>query len=132
MLRLTRLSASAEYGTFGALVFNGQPICVTLEPYHRDNAQGVSCIPNGCYTLERYESPRFGSTWIIDDVQGRSYVLFHWGNLDDHTQGCILLGEKFGNLGGDWAILDSKVAFREFMALSKSYDRMSLVISEAY
>ena len=132
MLRLTRITSSAEYGTFGCLVFNGQPICVTLEPYHRDNKQGVSCIPAGCYTLERYDSPKFGDTWIIDDVQGRSYVLFHWGNLDDHTQGCVLLGESFGTLGGEWAILSSKQAFSEFMALSKGYDRMSLVISEAY
>ena len=131
-LRLTRVASDPNNGVFGTLVFNGQPICLTLEPYHRENTKGISCIPSGNYIVKRYESPRFGNTWIVKDVQDRSYVLFHWGNLDEHSRGCILLGEEFGKLGDDWAILRSKKAFNEFMELSKPYDTMRLTITEAY
>lgn len=47
-------------------------------------------------------------------VEGRSHVLFHWGNLPRHTRGCVLLGSKIGKLKGQDAVLMSKATTRKF------------------
>ena len=43
-VRITRVATLPNYGTFGAVVANGQPVCVSLEPYIRENKTNVSCI----------------------------------------------------------------------------------------
>ena len=104
-----------EAGTFGALKIDGQATCVTLEPEDRDNAQGVSCIPEGNYIAKRVNSPKYGDTFEIKDVPGRSHILFHAGNVEGHTKGCVLLGRNFGALGDDRAVLNSGKTFKSFM-----------------
>ncbi len=88
-----------EAGTFGALKIDGQVTCVTLEPEDRNNAQGVSCIPEGDYIAKRVNSPKYGDTFEISDVPNRTHILFHAGNVENHTKGCVLLGRNFGALG---------------------------------
>ncbi len=132
-LRLTRIAANPNEGTFGSLVLDGQPICNSLEPYHRDNEGSISCIPAGQYICTRHNSPKYGSgVWKVSNVEGRSFILIHWGNVDDHTEGCIITGEKFGELGGKWAVLESKNAFNELMTRTKNETEMLLTITEAF
>lgn len=133
-VRLNRLSANPNEGTFGALIVGGSPVCLTLEPYHRGNAKNISSIPSGQYICKRVESPTYGNTFEVTDVEGRSHILFHWGNRDDNTEGCILLGEEFGFLYGDEAVLSSKRAFLEFMSYmdSNSITEFELTIKECY
>ena len=102
--RLRRLQTGVQ-GTFGLLVLPGaeRPL-TTAEPPWRRNRRGVSCIPPGTYTCTWSRSPRFGFVYHVHDVPGRSSILIHPGNLagdaevglDTHTQGCILVGERFG------------------------------------
>jgi hypothetical protein len=66
------------------------------------------------------------------DVPGRSYILFHKGNTDDNTEGCILLGQYYGKLAGNRAILNSGNTFDEFMKILDGYDEFSLTIREIY
>ena len=129
--RITRISTHPKYGTFGVFVLDGQPICTTLEPYKRDNASSVSCIPTGQYIMEVQNSPKFGNVYTITNVQGRSYIRVHHGNLDEHTEGCLLLGESFGEIGDDWAILSSGQAISELMEKSKGAD-IHLTIVESF
>lgn len=131
-LRLTRIASNPREGTFGAITLDGRPICLTLEPYHRDNERNISSIPSGQYLIKRVDSPTYGNTFEITNIQGRSSVLFHWGNRDDNTQGCILLGEEFGELNGDWAVLSSKKGFNEFIKLMAYQDEAILTIVESY
>lgn len=130
--RLKRVSTHPIQGTFGVLVVGAQPICATLEPYKRDNAKSLSCIPTGQYICHRVISPKFGDTFEVTDVQGRSHILFHKGNRDHDSSGCILVGEEFGFLGNDWAVLSSGRAFDEFMSIFKNEDAFHLTIEEVY
>jgi hypothetical protein len=113
--RITRIASDPNHGTFGVLVIDGQPVCNTLEPYHRDNERNISSIPSGQYICKKYSSERYPSTYEVTGVQNRSSVLFHSGNWDDDTMGCILLGESFGTIGSDWVISQSRDAMTEFM-----------------
>ena len=109
----------AKYGTFGVLLDRNIPFCVTLERPWLENRRNVSCIPSGTYTCERTLSPKFGETFKVLNVPGRSHILFHKGNLSDDTHGCILVGEYFDALRGKPAILASGKAFAEFMERTK-------------
>ena len=131
-LRIIRVASNPKEGTFGAFLVDGKPICNSLEPYSRDNARSVSCIPTGQYICERVNSPKYGNVWTITNIQGRSHVLIHWGNIDDNTEGCVITGEKFGMLGNKWAVLESKNAFKEFMRETEVYDTLLLTVVESY
>lgn len=98
--------------SLGALVAQGFR-AYTLEPPWKDNKANISCIPPGEYECHYHRSPKYGWVYIIM-VEGRSHVLFHWGNLPRHTRGCVLLGSKIGTLKGQTAVLMSKATVRKF------------------
>jgi len=113
--------------TFGVFKdFEGKPFAVTLEPEWLNNLVDNSCIPSGDYLCKRVDSPKYGDTFEITGVPGRTHVLFHWGNLPKNTKACVLVAEKFGELGGKTAILQSKNSpgegFNEFMDITKGLD----------
>lgn len=111
---IIRLETGAE-GTFGVLRMDGRVFCVTLEPPDRDNRRNASCIPAGEYVCRRVESPRYGVTFEVTGVPGRSNILFHPGNVSGDTRGCVLLGNHFGLLRGDRGVLNSGRTFARFM-----------------
>lgn len=112
---IIRVEEGSE-GTFGVLRLDGFAFCVTLEPPDLDNRANVSNIPPGTYRAVRVKSPRYGETYEITGVPGRSHILFHAGNVVEHTKGCVLLGQYFGKLKGDRAVLNSGVTFAQFLA----------------
>lgn len=114
--------AYLETETFGVLCFNGIPKMVTLEDPWKDNAKNISCIPTGDYLASRYQSKKFGETFIVENVPGRSGILFHAGNTTRDTQGCILLGRSYGELAQQNAILGSHLAFHDFLIELKGLD----------
>ncbi len=128
--RLTRIASHPDHGTFGSLVIDGEPICNTLEPYHRDNERNVSSIPLGQYICKPYTRSNGNQTYEITGIQNRSHVIFHSGNVDDHTMGCVLLGMSFGDIGDSLAVLNSKTAMREF--LTSVHGEFQLTIVEAF
>lgn len=94
-LRLMR-SAQSSRGTFGVLTHQNRPLCVTCEDPWNDNQVNISCIPAGTYECIPVDSPRFGPTYEVQDVEGRSLIRFHAGNSILDTEGCILLGQHYG------------------------------------
>ncbi|MBF0473508.1 MAG: hypothetical protein HQK93_07215 [Nitrospirae bacterium] len=50
-------------------------------------------------------------------MPNRSDILLHWGNFPRDTHGCVLIGEEFGEIEGQDAILNSHKAFRNFMTM---------------
>jgi len=85
-------------------------LCYTLEDEDRDKkVQGETCIPEGEYRLgirdvggfhEKY-SKRFadihkGMLHVLN-VPNFSYILIHCGNTDEHTAGCLLVGDTQEN-----------------------------------
>ena len=122
-----------EYGTFGVLFNDGIPFALTLENAWINNVRNQSCIPIGKYKCKRFNSPKFGETFRIMDVPNRGEVegvLFHKGNLDDDTRGCILIGEQFELLNGEPAILRSGKGFTEFMDKNKNINEFDLIIKD--
>ena len=119
---LKRVSDS-EHGCFGTLLHQQDskfiPFAVTLEPPWMGNEQNISCIPSGIYKLNRINSPKYGDVFQITEVEGRTHVLLHWGNLVENTKGCVLIAESFGTLKGKPSVMTSKNApgqgFNEFM-----------------
>lgn len=126
---LSRIANTRE-GMFGVLSWYGRPFAVSLEDEWKYNQPNVSCIPAGTYKCNRVKSPKFGDTFEVMYVQGRSHILFHKGNTEDDTEGCILVGEQFGTLFDKTAILSSSAGFKEFKQLTADVDGFSLAIRD--
>lgn len=71
---------STDQGTFGVLSF-GNDVVHTLELPWRDNMRQRSCIPVGTYKCVLIKSPKFGMSYWVTNVPGRSEVLIHAANL---------------------------------------------------
>lgn len=122
---------SSKSGTLGVLLVNGMPIGVTGEQDWENNKRNVSCIPPGSYLCHRVNTPRHGDTFEVQGVPGRSAILFHKGNLPlEHSQGCILVAEQFGYLGGEPAVLASAKGYGEFMSAMAEVNTFVLNIIE--
>ena len=90
-----------EYSTGEAKEY----LCDTLEPTWRDYANGAykvkgkSAIPEGRYSVVISYSPKF-KKWLPILLGGPEFnkqwqgVRIHAGNTENHTQGCILVGEN--------------------------------------
>ena len=85
-------------------------LCYTLEDeYRSDKVKGETRIPAGTYNIthrtvggftKRYQN-RFpeihnGMLWVRD-VPGFDYILIHTGNTDEHTAGCLIIGDSQEN-----------------------------------
>ena len=119
--------------TLGVLVdLKGVPFAVTLEPplimsddgYHTQ--PNISCIPIGHYRCKRIDSPKFGDTFEITNVPGRSHILLHRGNRETDTLGCVLVAESFSQMG----IGSSRAGFKEFMDMMGKDTVFNLTIKE--
>ena len=118
-----------QYGidaTNGALFINDKFECYTLE----DQQQAVkvmheTCIPEGSYKIKfrkvggfheryskRYQNAHYGML-ELQDVPDFKYILIHSGNTDEHTSGCILVGntQQDLDLGKDGMIGQSRKAY---------------------
>jgi hypothetical protein len=132
-MKLKRLTCSHLHPTFGVLLNDdGIPFAVTLERPWLSNMVGRSCIPEGRYIAKRHVSPKFGETFWLQDVPGRSEILFHKGNIDDDSHGCILVGESFNYVRGEDGITSSKEGFDEFMKLTAGKDEIVISIQGVY
>ena len=132
IIELIRLEEHSSFGTFGILKINKSVFCVTLEPSDRENVKNTSSIPAQQYICCKHLSPKYGKTFKVMEVPGRSNVLFHSGNLAKHTRGCILLAQYFGKLKGNRAVLNSGNTFDQFMGIMKDISFFNLTIREVY
>ena len=93
--------------TNGLLFIDGVFECFTLEDEVRDvKVHSETAIPLGTYKIKfrniggfdtKYTA-RYGSTFHkgmleLQDVPNFKYILIHTGNTDQHTAGCLLVGE---------------------------------------
>ena len=86
-----------------------------------------TCIPEGTYDIkfrktggfhakytERYKNAHYGMLHI-QDVPNFTYILIHTGNTDEHTSGCLIVGETQQDLevSKDGFIGSSTVAYKK-------------------
>jgi hypothetical protein len=136
-LVIDRVHDRGEHGVFGTadLLQDERPLYSFFsgEEEWRDNQPNISCIPVGAYALRKVASPKFGDTYQICDVPGRKNVLVHWGNTEEDTEGCVLLGlsmgftvvekdEETGKRAKKLSVLQSKAAWEKFMKLMGGED----------
>jgi hypothetical protein len=105
-LRLIRWQDTRQE-TLGHLLDGVRLVAYTLERPWKDNMRQVSCIPVGEYRCTWHQSPRFGWTYLVNEVPGRDAILFHQGNTVADSIGCILVGTRLGRMGEAPAVLGS-------------------------
>lgn len=86
-------------------------------------------IPPGAYRCLRGAHILHGmvepfTTFEIVGVQGHSGLLFHWGNYNQDSDGCVLVGQAIGNN----MITESRLKFASFMALQTMIDQFVLKV----
>jgi hypothetical protein len=102
--------------TLGSIISpQGGLICKILERPWLSNERGLSCIPEGVYSVvwsgpvlkddpdtEVDESGgriyRPYEHYILPNVPGRSGILIHAGTDVNHSEGCLLVGSRFVNI----------------------------------
>jgi len=131
-LVLKRFTRNPKY-TAGSLVDaeTKELICLTLELPWKDNLPNESCIYDFSYEIAPVMSPKFGLTYKLSDIEGRTDILFHKGNFTTDTKGCILVGQGYGEIDGKFAILQSGKAFEKFMAYMDGIDSAWLEVEWA-
>ncbi len=81
-------------------------LAYTLEDeYREEKVKGETRIPSGTYKItlrttggfhgrytKKYGSMHKGMLWVRD-VPNFEYILIHTGNTDEHTAGCLLVGD---------------------------------------
>ncbi len=122
-IELVRVSVAPE-GAFGVVLIDGVPPgLVTLERTYptddiRPRGPQYVKIPAGRYLCRRTTFQRGGyETYEVTGVVGHDRLLFHRGNVEGDSEGCILLGQRFGLVRGQPAVLESAIAFAVFMSL---------------
>ncbi len=132
VVEVVRVEESFDHGTFGYMKIQKKVFCVTLEPADLLNRQNVSSIPAQQYICKRIISPKYKLCFEITNVPGRSHVLIHPGNIDDHTEGCIIVGQYWGKLGENRSVNNSGNTYKRFMERMRGYDLFHLTVSENY
>ena len=102
-------------GVFSALLWDKRPIAVSVE---RTFENGRIVLPNCITRCTRTRYHKGGYETFEIQVDGHDRVLFHKGNTEDDSEGCVIVAESFGELNGQTAVLDSKGGFAEFMKLT--------------
>ena len=120
-MKLEVLRFSSENDSTNGLLFDVTDgrrfLCYTLEDEHRDVKEyGETRVPAGEYNitlrtvggfhgryLKKYGEMHKGMLWVRE-VPNFEYILIHTGNTDEHTAGCLLLGNSqqanFGSSNG--------------------------------
>ncbi len=130
---------SDEDATLGVLLEDDKyPWLNILERPQRDNKNNISCIPDGTYLCKKVITEHHGETFTITGVAGRDAILFHWGNTEIDSKGCLILGLKWSRMDApdpdsnqvelQPAVAESRNAFVEFMGRLHNDDSFILNI----
>lgn len=127
-------------GTYGDLYINGRFVCHTVERPWRNNQPNISCIPEGSYHLEPYNSPKFGKCFIVSGGEehqkvekfknsngNRWGILIHPANVPSQLAGCIAPAERFSTgLGEEFGGVSSRNAFEQLGRTLEAENRLTI------
>lgn len=132
-LKLVRNDYRADGVTSTLYDEDGNVIARTMEHAYLNDGFYDPKIPDGVYQCLRglhklhVDSEPFESFEVMD-VEGHDGLLFHVGNFNSDSNGCILLGLSIGEVGGQKALINSKLAFSKFMELQEGCDEFILTV----
>lgn len=125
-----------EFGIFSELYDeNNNKIAVTLEHSYinPDNTyspkiyDGTFVCQRGTHQLHSMIQPF--ETFEVSGVNGHTNILFHVGNYNKDSDGCILLGKTIIKTPDIEMINNSKDTFNMFIALQKGLNQFNLTVS---
>jgi hypothetical protein len=138
-LSLVRNSAR-EDGIFSQILDETEhEVCMTLEHAYPDGKGGwAPKIYAGTFECVRGKHRLHGmaedfETFEITGVADHSNLLFHWGNWNENSEGCVLVGEFIAEGYRPGAphtemITNSRVVFAAFMKLQEGVDQFTLEV----
>lgn len=118
--------AVREDGCFSVLLWDRRPFAVSVERTF-ENLRIV--IPNGIHHCVRSVYYKGNYATFEIKIAGHTRVLFHKGNLEEHSEACVIVAESFTVLNGQTAIGDSKGGFEELMQLAKNEQEFLMEVS---
>lgn len=116
---------TSEQGTLGKMYIDGVYFCETLQPDEDDKNRFY--IPSGHYLCKRFHGVKWPNTFEII-CPPHTALLFHAGNVETDSLGCILLGSERGKLQGNRAVLNSGVTFKKFLKVTGNVNELGLLI----
>ena len=134
-LTLNRLHYEND-GIFSTLLdSDGNRIAITLEhafvQIDMHSVQPIlqpgtyTCV-RGMHQLTHMNTPF--ETFEITGVEGHTNILFHAGNFNDDSEGCVLLGENMAPYGNEEMVTNSQATFAYFMQLQEGVDTFTLTV----
>jgi hypothetical protein len=133
-----RRFGSMPMGTFGTLHVGDQSWFTVERPWLY-NKPSVSCIPAGRYPLTLgffYSGDGVGGkpdypAYELQGVPGRTLIKIHRANRASQVEGCIAVGKLLGSEAGQWAVLQSAIAYAEWMQAAAEAKVDALVVQWA-
>lgn len=143
LLKVLRYNLKPDWTLGKLLVLDKQEGFTIEDEIRGIKVKGETAVPYGKYLLGYRQSPKFSSSFLyspslnvliepkeqrlyptvkdfkphnliwIKDIPNFEYVLLHWGNTDDDTEGCLIVGSSIGVIKGQEAVLGSKVFYKQ-------------------
>lgn len=141
VIRLSRHTQNA-HGTFGKLYLPDYVLETCEDDWQPKTVTG-SCIPAGDYLCTRTVYYKYGYETFLINVPGWQRVLFHPGNTENDTRGCVLVGTRPGTLwvpDEDYkgpgqapivekqSVANSQIAFKRMMDRLVDLDKFNLQV----
>lgn len=126
-LRLER--ECLEERTLGKLYINKEFFCSTIEDKYRDLSKekkvyGETCIPFGTYKVIINMSPKYKRLMPrLLDVPHFDGILIHYGNTEQDSAGCLLVGQRSGQ-----KVINSRDTFNRLFARLEKYSNIKIEI----
>ncbi len=121
-------------GAFSYLLdVNRKQVAVTVEhTYDVEGGGQMVKLPAGTYDCKRGMHTLNGHYWFetfeITGVVGRTGILFHPGNTELDSKGCVCTGEAFNHLYGLKDVTNSQETFQKFMLLQTGVENFKLTV----
>lgn len=118
--------AVREDGCFSVLLWDGQPFAISVE---RTFADGRPVITQGAYKCTRSTYIKGGYETFEIHVEGHTRILFHKGNVEEDSAGCVIVAESFGVVRGRTAVLDARTGFGGLMELAAGLPEFYMTVT---
>lgn len=118
-----------EDGIFSELTDEkGKSLAITLEHSYDNKPKLYDGTFNCVKGIHRLHNNVPFETFEITGVKGHTGILFHVGNYNDDSDGCVLVGTDVKDPGEIRMVTHSLIAFSKFMGLVEKLSSFTLIV----